>query len=350
MQTLLFIPDICGFTSFVKEVEIKHSKHIVSELLELLLERTIGSFELAEVEGDALFLYTGMESLEKKQVFNLIEQMHQAFHSHLEIYKYKRICNCGACSSASKLGLKFILHAGDIEITEVAGKKKPFGPAVIEAHRLLKVDSPLSEYVLLSDQLKDDFALPAQELFGQLTNGKAIFDEKELLYSLAELKPNNEVRTIERPFPQLENLRKVEQSMTLSTDVDTTFQYIVDFDKRLEWSQGIDDLKFDEKQINQIDSSHTCVVNGVDVEIQSIFVEHEKDKKIYIEETRSIPNIETLTTVFQLEKAKDGSKLNVQAFIKPKNLLGRITQFIIQRNLSKGLAISLSKIKTNLES
>ncbi|MFC2085655.1 hypothetical protein ACFLRO_00420 [Bacteroidota bacterium] len=31
---LLFVPDISGFTQFVKATEISHSRHIIQELLE----------------------------------------------------------------------------------------------------------------------------------------------------------------------------------------------------------------------------------------------------------------------------------------------------------------------------
>jgi hypothetical protein len=40
MQTrgLIFIPDISGFTRFVNEVEIEHSRLIIQELLEILVD------------------------------------------------------------------------------------------------------------------------------------------------------------------------------------------------------------------------------------------------------------------------------------------------------------------------
>lgn len=54
---LLFILDISGFTEFVHYTEISHSKHIVSELLELLIDENSIGLELAEIEGNALFFY-----------------------------------------------------------------------------------------------------------------------------------------------------------------------------------------------------------------------------------------------------------------------------------------------------
>ena len=36
--TTIFIPDITGFTSFVNQTEIEHSQHIISELLEVIID------------------------------------------------------------------------------------------------------------------------------------------------------------------------------------------------------------------------------------------------------------------------------------------------------------------------
>lgn len=50
-----FIPDMSGFTQFVTETEINHSRHIIQELLELLIDSNELKLELVEIEGDALF-------------------------------------------------------------------------------------------------------------------------------------------------------------------------------------------------------------------------------------------------------------------------------------------------------
>ena len=36
-SALIFIPDISGYTEFLTTTEIKHSKHIISELLEIII-------------------------------------------------------------------------------------------------------------------------------------------------------------------------------------------------------------------------------------------------------------------------------------------------------------------------
>ena len=50
----LFIPDISVFTNFVTNTEIEHSRHIIQELLEILIDSNQLGLEISEVEGDAI--------------------------------------------------------------------------------------------------------------------------------------------------------------------------------------------------------------------------------------------------------------------------------------------------------
>lgn len=54
---LLFIPDISGFTRFVTETEIGHSRIIIQELLEILINANGIGLEISEIEGDAILFY-----------------------------------------------------------------------------------------------------------------------------------------------------------------------------------------------------------------------------------------------------------------------------------------------------
>ena len=54
---LLFIPDISGFTRFVNETEIEHSRLIIQELLETLINTNEIGLEISEIEGDAILFY-----------------------------------------------------------------------------------------------------------------------------------------------------------------------------------------------------------------------------------------------------------------------------------------------------
>ena len=54
---LIFIPDISGFTRFINETDIEHSRLIIQELLELLINENKINLQISEVEGDAILFY-----------------------------------------------------------------------------------------------------------------------------------------------------------------------------------------------------------------------------------------------------------------------------------------------------
>ena len=65
-RSLLFIPDISGFTKFVQTTEVEHSQHVISELLEVLISANTQELKLAEIEGDGLFFIRKMRLPHRK--------------------------------------------------------------------------------------------------------------------------------------------------------------------------------------------------------------------------------------------------------------------------------------------
>lgn len=155
-STLLYIPDISGFTKFVNETEINHSRHIISELLEIIIDSDNIGMSVSEIEGDAiLFFKEELPSIE-----DLLEQCQNTFikfHNYLRQYDEECLCDCRACKTAIDLSLKFIIHKGDVSKINIKDHQKLFGPDVILVHRLLKNSIPEDEYILITDQYELDF-------------------------------------------------------------------------------------------------------------------------------------------------------------------------------------------------
>ena len=105
-ESLILIPDISGFAAFVNNTEIYHSRHIISELLELLIKSDDLDLDVAEIEGDAVLFIKEGSVPSVKDLIDQAEKMFLQFHRHLRQYDLQRICNCGACSTASGLSLK----------------------------------------------------------------------------------------------------------------------------------------------------------------------------------------------------------------------------------------------------
>lgn len=149
---LLFIPDISGFTKFVHENEIEHSRIIIEELLENIINSNEIGLKISEVEGDAVLFYRfGNPSFE--EICGQVEKMFCNFQKQLKNYEKTRMCVCAACKSAVNLSLKIITHHGEFSSYTVKDFNKLIGKDVIIAHQLLKNDINLHEYWLDTNTL-----------------------------------------------------------------------------------------------------------------------------------------------------------------------------------------------------
>src|SRR5687768_11104496 len=98
---LLFIPDISGFSRFVTETEINHSRIIIQELLETLINANQINLEVSEIEGDAILFYRFGKAPDIKELYQQVEKMFCEFHRYLSAYDAHRFCQCKACVSAT---------------------------------------------------------------------------------------------------------------------------------------------------------------------------------------------------------------------------------------------------------
>ena len=88
--TLIFIPDISGFTEFVHTTEVAHSQHIVRELLEKIIDSNMIGLEISEIEGDAVLFYRMGDAPTADELLEQVRSMYLKFHEHLRLYKQQR--------------------------------------------------------------------------------------------------------------------------------------------------------------------------------------------------------------------------------------------------------------------
>jgi len=128
-KAFYFIPDISGFSGFLENTTIEHSIHIISELLEILLDNNILKLELAEIEVNALFIYSEKD-IKNNKIEEQTSRMLNAFRNHLPNYETQRIFNCGARATAIDLKIKLLVHFGRLDFIHVKNIKKPYGKDV----------------------------------------------------------------------------------------------------------------------------------------------------------------------------------------------------------------------------
>ncbi len=136
---LLVLADISGFTSFVAQTELEHAHDILSELLELLVSRLTPTFQLVEIEGDAVYVTAPEARVPRGDtLLEFYESAYAAFKDRVEAVRRQTTCTCNACRLIPTLDVKFITTCGDYILQNIAGSIKPVGSAVNLVHRLSK--------------------------------------------------------------------------------------------------------------------------------------------------------------------------------------------------------------------
>jgi uncharacterized protein DUF2652 len=163
-QALLLIADIGGYTEYMRthRMSLAHAEVNTARLLEKVIDAA-PEFDLIEVEGDAVFLSRGADSLDGDgTVAATIEAavaMYRAFHLERQ-YVASNLCPCDGCAQADNLKLKFVAHLGEVATQTIKQRRKVVGIDVILVHRLLKNPVEVPEYVLFSEELFQSDAPP----------------------------------------------------------------------------------------------------------------------------------------------------------------------------------------------
>lgn len=291
-NSLLFIPDISGFTHFVQNTEIEHSQHVIAELLEIIISANELQLELAEIEGDALFFYKENSIPSQEALFAQAEKIFTAFYSHLKRFETQRICPCNACSRAINLNLKIVVHAGEIQFMNVNENRKPFGASVIEAHRLLKNNIPSDNYFLLSNSLAKKIKLKANfehPLF-KFQESSEEYDGKKIefvsgLLNKQALKLNFEDTREIITFDTLPDIQ-IEKEFPITAP--QVYEYISNFKYRHFWVQG-PEIQFNENEINRVGSEHLCVINENKLNFTTVTKKAKNNELVYGELTYDTP-------------------------------------------------------------
>jgi len=347
-STLLYIPDISGFTDFVNKTEINHSRHIISELLEIIIDSNKYGMSVSEIEGDAVLFFKD----EIPSVSDLIEQCQHTFkkfHSHLRRYDTERICRCGACEIASKLSLKFIIHAGDVEKINIKDHQKLHGTDVILAHRLLKNSINEKEYILITDKLElDQTVLKENNLdWVTLEQGIESYDNlDEINYSFIPLQKLHqqipEASAI--TFPGLSQ-EKIKYDLPVMAPVDEVYENFTNFEKRIEWSEDIKDIILQGNNLPQSGSLHTCIVGSNSLDIETIGRMENNDRIIYGERLNKFKGLRDIITIYTFEKRENQTHVKAEVDFKIKSFFGRLLKPMVRKMLQKQTEDGLRKLK-----
>lgn len=351
---LLIIPDISGFTEFVNTTEINHSQHIISELLELLIDSNELGMTVSEVEGDAILFFKKDPYPELNQIISQARTMFINFHNHLKKYESQRICNCGACSTAYKLSLKMIAHSGELGFIKVKGFQKPHGHNVILVHRLLKNNIENDEYLLLTEPLFEGWKNP--ELNGiaewvEFKDGASTYEDlAKVDYKSISLSPLH--RYVEEPAPvaifSMMDKPLVGEIM-INRPIEEVFEMVCNFENRLLWYKGIDHLVFKKNRVNRIGSTHQCLIGKNKLEFETVTGNFDPNSKVYGERTMQAPLAKEVVFYYILNEEGKSTRLRFECHYETQPPLQGLKSALFQLTFRRRIPRQLWSLKEACE-
>ena len=326
-NALIFIPDISGFTHFVNKTSIEHSTSIIKELLEVIMEQNEIGLKLVEIEGDALLYYKEQSSQDSPE--KLVEQcrsMFLAFHRHLKLYERDRICNCEACTGAHNLGLKFIIHSGEVALQKILDREKIMGREVILAHRLMKNSVDSDNYILFSESISES---DDNNNLTSFNSGKSEYPEIGTVeFQYSDISPwIQETPSLpkQKPIKYVSNPLRLD--IEIEKNIDFVHSFLVSLKHRPEWSPELIDFIYEKDKIDRVGSTHDCVLPDNIIHVTTVASDHGKEHITYAEKSDKLGIIPESFQIFKLEKTGESScKLTVENHIRlffPLNLLLR---------------------------
>lgn len=341
---MLFIPDITGFTRFVNEVEIEHSRFIIQQLLEELIKANDSGLEISEIEGDAILFYKYGGPDELASLYKQVEKMFRAFHQYLLAYDSRKICQCKACISAARLSLKVITHFGEFTSFNISQFSKLIGKDVIVAHQLLKNDIKQHEYWLVTNDLLQNNQPPEFAQWMHWDNSIRQTEHGDISFHYTQLSPLKNEITL--PVTQTELPDKVKMLSVhrdYAIDIKTLCYTVVHFEFRHLWYAGIKAIDEVEHFLPGIGSRHRHVLDNGKVKMMYIssFVYDPEGKTIFSETDEK----EKTAVYFIAEKTGEhSSRLTIEIYFERNIIKQALFNRLEKKKKEQQLSQSLGRL------
>ncbi|NNF01664.1 MAG: DUF2652 domain-containing protein [Bacteroidia bacterium] len=348
-DALIFIPDISGFSKFVHNTEISHAAHITEELLNLIIDANELDLKVSEIEGDAVLFYRFGKAPTHREITEQAKKMFLKFHSNLKLYETQRICQCGACSGANKLQLKFIAHYGELTEKKIKEHSKLFGSDLIIAHRLLKNSIESDQYLLETSRIPGT----SEQIQGIEENTSAEeYENGRIGFRFYILDPWLK----EVPDPEIEdysidgaNKKIMEFKTEINSSIETVFNVLTDLPFRSYWIEYLKKSEDLNGPIAKEGSHHRCVIKNDQSDPE--FTSHNFKKSDGIISFAEANYKDKFVAVYMLKRiSNDKTILEATTFVKASNLKVFAFKIFIKKKLEKRIRSNFNKLKYYCES
>ena len=282
----ILIPDISGYTDFLTKTEIDHGSHILTELLEIIVNSNNTGLTLSEIEGDAVLFYKTGEPIARQKLMQQCITMFDRFHERIKLIDRDTICECGACKSAIDLSLKFITHYGKIKEITVANFTKASGVDMIIAHRLLKNEIESSEYILATKSYLDSTdSHEANDKLDWQVSSERYPGVGKIEFAHACLNSHKQALP---DLPTRKNEIKSYGPDTLETEIrlpmKSVFSRLINASLRVHYVPGVKNVEVD-AYTERIGSGHKCFFEGMTFDFKTVDCNINEEEIVYVEDS-----------------------------------------------------------------
>jgi hypothetical protein len=341
---LLFIPDISGFTRFVTEMEIDHSRHIIQELLEILINANSSGLEISEIEGDAILFYKYGERPDLKTVYDQVEKMFCEFHRHISAYEYRRLCQCKACRAAVNLSLKVITHYGEFTGYNVKTFNKLIGKDVIVAHQLLKNEIEQHEYWLVTDELLENRSPEHLKNWMLWDHSAKKTETGDIPFQYTQLTPLKSEIPAEPPadLGLKEKKKVISVSKEYDANINKLFYTAGHFELRHKWMEGVRAIDEVSHYLPMVGTKHRCVLENGQAFIYTTHFSYSPEKIVMVETDEK----KRVSTYFIFEKInEDRTRFTIDFYLKNNPVLRLMFGLTMKKKYESSLARSLDNLE-----
>ena len=352
--SLLFIPDISGFTKFITETELTHSQHIISELISVIINQNELDLKISEIEGDAVLFYRNGSPPTFKELIEQSKKMFLSFHAYLNSIEHNNVCQCGACTTASNLTLKFISHYGELEEVTIDKFNKLIGSDVILVHRLLKNSIHSHEYILLTENYLNSQTEEIKDIEDWIKLENNVEEIKNFGKVKSKYISLSELRSSIPPPTKSEILKLKGKVGNLSIDINTNLltvhSVLSDVETKKHWVKGLKRIE-NNNRINRINNVHTCEFSNMKMDVTTLS-NQVCENEITFSEEGLISGKTKIVFEFVLNEIENGTNVLLRFYSRgstDKNLIERIRYKIMLKMIIKMMKSNLKRLKNYCE-
>jgi hypothetical protein len=302
-------------------------------------------WKVANVEGDCLFLYSSSRET-PESTFGQVRKLYENFRESVAEIASGSACRCGACDRSGDLALKFVVHSGEFDTQQIAGRTELIGSDIVVAHRLLKNSVPVREYAILTAPLADVAhvsglpATAAKDDYG---------DIGAVDYLYVDLQPVREAFAKSREIYLTEETADVCGVIEIEAPPELVWSVFADADKAKLWAPTLVEAEPISGEPGKVGGVHTCL-HGGGIKMIHLVVAHDEAGHRRTDRLWNVPFVNEAYIGFEARPCSLGTKVFYYFSVRPGlPIAGNISKSRFLRNSMKHAEDDLRGLKAVCE-